>query len=196
MKNRDTRTTKRERIADSAIKLFASSDFASVSMDEIARKAKVAKGTLYNYFRSKEDLYVDVVKQKFEKLIFILDEAFGARNDPWRDLKSFVVHYESFMCRHPHFFKLWQRMRTEPCFKNISENLEQKLVFLLSRVIRKGMESKEFKNGSAEFCARLVLGMIERECEHQICKRARNRRAKEIVEFLMTGLKGERDVDI
>jgi len=194
MKGNNFRESKKERIADSAMKLFANADFTSVSMDEIAHKANVAKGTLYNYFYSKEDLYVKIILQRFEKLASILDGAFGSRNQPWRDLRSFVIHYEAFMCKHPHFFKLWRRMRTEPSFVNMFEELEHRIVGLLTGVIKKGMRSKEFRNGSAEFCARLVLGMVEREIEHRIYKGIRRRKADEIVEFLKTGLVGANNV--
>ena len=54
MKN-NIKNTKRERIIESALLLFAKYGYHGVCMDDVARDAKFAKGTLYNYFFSKED---------------------------------------------------------------------------------------------------------------------------------------------
>jgi len=188
MRNAGQRNRKRDQIVDVAIRLFADADASQVSMDEIARRAGVAKGTLYNYFRSKEDLYIEAIRYRFRNLVSLLERAFGTREQPSRDLTSFVLHYEAFMRKHPHFFRLLQRSRTEPGYAIVFEELENSVIALLADVINRGMRVGEFKNGSAEFCARLILGMVEREVSYQISRRGRGRRADDIVSFIRTGL--------
>ena len=49
---------KRQLIIDTAARFFATQPFHKVRLDDVAAAAQVGKGTLYIYFKSKEDLYV------------------------------------------------------------------------------------------------------------------------------------------
>ena len=57
----DEQAAKRQRILDSALKLFAHEPYQAVTMDRVAVAAGVAKGTLYLYFPSKDALYLGVL---------------------------------------------------------------------------------------------------------------------------------------
>ena len=54
------KTIKRESIVQAAIEVFGKKDFQSASISEIAEKAGVADGTIYQYFRNKEDLFFSI----------------------------------------------------------------------------------------------------------------------------------------
>src|SRR6266496_3596099 len=66
----------RQLIADTAWRLFADRGFDRVSVAEIAREAQVAEATVYNYFRTKEDLFYS----RFEAFGARLLEAVSARD--------------------------------------------------------------------------------------------------------------------
>jgi len=57
----DEQAAKRERILAAALKLFAHEAYQAVTMDRVAEAARVAKGTLYLYFPSKDALYLGVL---------------------------------------------------------------------------------------------------------------------------------------
>lgn len=57
----DAKEIKRKEIAKAAQELFTDYGYKAVSMDQIAQKANVAKGTLYLYFKDKEDLFLYLV---------------------------------------------------------------------------------------------------------------------------------------
>jgi TetR/AcrR family fatty acid metabolism transcriptional regulator len=59
---------RRAEIIDAARSVFAHSGFASGIMDEIAKQAGIAKGTLYLYFRSKSEIYRAVLAHDMEFL--------------------------------------------------------------------------------------------------------------------------------
>jgi AcrR family transcriptional regulator len=62
------RTLKRERILAAGLSLFAHAPYQSVTMDSVAAAAGVAKGTLYLYFESKEDLYLGILSDGLETI--------------------------------------------------------------------------------------------------------------------------------
>ena len=59
---------KRPRILAAAQEVFAEQGFDAARMEEVARRARVGKGTLYNYYDSKEDLLIQAVIASMEEV--------------------------------------------------------------------------------------------------------------------------------
>ncbi len=66
---------KRERILRAAVKVFAKSGFFAARVSEVAKAAGVADGTIYLYFKSKDELLVSLFEDRVEKLLsYMRDE--------------------------------------------------------------------------------------------------------------------------
>ena len=65
---------KRERILQAAIRVFAKKGFYATRVSEIAKAAGVADGTIYLYFKNKDDLLVSIFDDRIKKLIAVLRE--------------------------------------------------------------------------------------------------------------------------
>ncbi len=64
--------------------VFRTNGFQSISMDKIAEKADLSKGTLYLYFKNKEEIIVELINRKFERLLNLtreISQADGAFED-------------------------------------------------------------------------------------------------------------------
>ncbi len=59
---------RREEILTAAIKVFGKKGFAATSVGDVADAAKIAKGTVYLYFESKEEIYATAVRLAIERL--------------------------------------------------------------------------------------------------------------------------------
>src|SRR6185503_13751197 len=71
-------SAKRRQIIEGARVVFLTQGFDAASMGEIARKAGVSKGTLYVYFKSKEDLFEAIAEEQCSQQaeqVFELDDA-------------------------------------------------------------------------------------------------------------------------
>lgn len=67
---RDQQKQEREhRIVKAAEKLFAKKGYAEVAMEDVAARASVAVGTIYNYFPSKSELLLAIVRRETESLV-------------------------------------------------------------------------------------------------------------------------------
>jgi len=64
---------KRERILAAAVKVFAKSGFHGTRVSEVAKAAGVADGTIYLYFRSKDELLVSLFEDRVEKLLVYMN---------------------------------------------------------------------------------------------------------------------------
>src|SRR5437867_10136200 len=95
---------KRRKISDTAARLFAAKPFHKVRLDDVAAAAQVGKGTLYIYFKSKEDLYVSLVGDGFSQLVENLRAIADA--PPKEALAEIIRQLVTFAFAHPHFFEL------------------------------------------------------------------------------------------
>ncbi|WP_289142079.1 TetR/AcrR family transcriptional regulator [uncultured Brevibacillus sp.] len=68
-------SSKKDQIAQGALRAFAQFGFSETSMDAIAEMAQVAKGTLYYHFSTKEELFLYVIEKGVNMLIYHVDTA-------------------------------------------------------------------------------------------------------------------------
>ncbi len=64
-----TRAPVRERLLEAAARHFADKGLDATNIDDVATTAGYAKGTIYNYFRSKEDLFVEVLTEACRRAV-------------------------------------------------------------------------------------------------------------------------------
>ena len=96
----EIREQSRGKIMAAALELFAKRGYHNTSITQIAKKAEVAKGLIYNYFTSKEDLLTAVVQDAMSDSEGILQEIISIK-DPQKRLKfafdlSFKLMEEKF----------------------------------------------------------------------------------------------------
>ncbi|WP_328362843.1 TetR/AcrR family transcriptional regulator [Streptomyces sp. NBC_00457] len=82
-----TRSMVRALLAKTALELFAAKGYDDTTLDEIAAAAGVSKRTLFNYFRSKEDLALNGLAEQGELIAARLAER-PADEDPWTSLRA------------------------------------------------------------------------------------------------------------
>ena len=73
-------------ICAAALEVFAEKGFAAAKLDEIARRAGVSKGTLYLYFKDKQELFRAVVKSTIAPNIEAITSAVASLDAPFPDV--------------------------------------------------------------------------------------------------------------
>jgi AcrR family transcriptional regulator len=81
---------RRQAILDAALEEFAARGFAATRLDDVARRADVAKGTIYLYFRDKESLFKELVRTMLSPLTGAI-EAAAMRELPIRALIELIL---------------------------------------------------------------------------------------------------------
>ncbi len=191
------KTEKVERILYAACQLFAESDFQNVSMEEVAVSAGVGKGTLYNYFQSKEDLYFSILQSRLEKLLEVLEKAYSNRNDFIRNLRSLILHLYKFMAKHSYFHQIWNREENSLERKNNTVILEMrnKILGLIRRVLIQGEKEKLLKqNIDIEISVHLIYCMINHLYENKNSGHMKEIRIDSLMQILLTGI-GINEID-
>jgi AcrR family transcriptional regulator len=96
-----------EKILSAAAHLFASHHFHEARMEDIAELAEVGKGTLYRYFKDKEELYTALLARANDQMterLRAVDDAPGPR----AKLEAVVEAVLDFFDEHPHVLDLIQ----------------------------------------------------------------------------------------
>ena len=106
------REIKRKRILDAALKLFARKGFEATALDEVARGARLAKGTLYLYFKDKEDLYAQVVLDVLERLQGSVLERYERSTGAVEKLRAVAEAQILFFSRNRDYFRLFSSLVT------------------------------------------------------------------------------------
>jgi AcrR family transcriptional regulator len=185
---------KRQLILEAAETVFARTPFDRASMEEVAKLAGVAKGTLYLYFASKEELYAVTLRGKFQNLLEQLDSAYHRREDPVFNLYSLITHLHGYMLKHPEFYQVFlseyfDRSRN---FRPEMEDIRSRLTAVTGVILESGRGKGIFRSQEAEGLMVSVLGTIlvsVRECLRTPCEATRLREIRrEIVQRLCQGL--------
>ena len=106
------REKSRKRLMDNALELFAVDGFENTSISDIANKAGVAKGTLYHYFQSKEDLLQAIFgrgAQEIEEIMTIARQ----EGDPRERLENMLAALFNSIESHYDFWRLYLSLMTQ-----------------------------------------------------------------------------------
>jgi TetR/AcrR family fatty acid metabolism transcriptional regulator len=99
-------THKSTRILRTAEKIFSEKGYDKSTIGEIARLAEVAEGTVYEYFRNKEDLLLSIPKARLTEQMDSLKQLFEIK-DSLRKLRRFIRYHVFLYMREPEFSKVF-----------------------------------------------------------------------------------------
>src|SRR5258707_12990701 len=92
---------KRERILDASERIFARHGFFAARVSEIAKEAGVADGTIYLYFKSKDDLLISLFERRMTQVNEELRAAIAGWRTPLEQLHAFIRTYLRLLSNEP-----------------------------------------------------------------------------------------------
>ena len=101
------RLLRRRDILRAAEHVFALKGYYEATMQDIAKEAQYATGTVYLYFKDKEALYFSLVEHKYRDLLAILRERTSRAQGAKQKLEIFVQEKLSFFERNQDFFRIF-----------------------------------------------------------------------------------------
>jgi AcrR family transcriptional regulator len=96
---------RQKEIIDAAEKVFFAKGLDAATMDDVAEAAELSKGTLYLYFKSKEQLYLAVIMRGFEIMDKMFKEAVAKRSTGLEQLRAVGETYFTFYHKYQNYFK-------------------------------------------------------------------------------------------
>ena len=150
---------KKERIVTIAEKIFSRFGFRKTTMDEIAKMARMGKSTLYYYFKSKEDIWAEVIRKESHILRQKLHEAVRNAVTPQEKIRTYVL------TRMKHLKELsnYYTTLTDDYFDHYAfiekerEDFTRYEIDTLTRILREGAAQGVFTVENAEITAQMII---------------------------------------
>jgi TetR/AcrR family fatty acid metabolism transcriptional regulator len=108
MKVRDP--ARSDSILETAADLFGESGYNAVRMEDIATRAGVAKGTLYLYFKNKDDLFLALILRRMTDLLQQIRHKASTAATPEAKLKILVHECIDYFSSQPHIFAVLEKL--------------------------------------------------------------------------------------
>jgi len=156
---------KRERILHSAMRVFALKGYYGAKVTDIADDAGVADGTIYLYFKSKDDLLISLFEAQMERVHEALAGATAGTGDPSDKLRRFIRAYTDLTAENRHgaeviAIELRQSakfMKGQPANPRFAE-----LLRLLASIVADGQKDGTFTDAiPAPVAARMIFGLVD-----------------------------------
>jgi AcrR family transcriptional regulator len=97
---------RRQQIIEAAAALFTRLGYSKCDMQRVATKLKIAKGTIYLYFTSKEELFSACVDWEMQQLGMAVNQAVDGVSDPFQRIAKAILAYLNFFDEHPEYVEL------------------------------------------------------------------------------------------
>jgi len=132
---------KKALILKAAIKVFAQRGFSRARTAVIAREARVAEGTIYNYFKSKDDLILTIFEQTWHDLIRALRTALRPIQDPIQKMTLVLTTVIDLFESNPQLAEVFlvELRQSGKCFSNQPMAVILEFLDLLEEILKEGI---------------------------------------------------------
>ena len=159
---RSRRERRREQIIKIASGLISEKGYHDVTVEEIANKVGVAKGTIYLYFPSKEKLYLEILEDSYEAIESILEKEI-AKSDPAPiKLKKVLTLIFEFYRRNLDILRILSRDETHLIREHyeFTEHWRLRRIKLYERILEKGQKEGSFRSMNTRLTALIMFGLV------------------------------------
>jgi AcrR family transcriptional regulator len=165
---------KRISILESALKCFGEKGYHSTTMDDIVAYSNMSKGLIYNYFRSKEELYVSLMDERSKGTLEYLRNQFrqiptakGKINEFFRVYREAALteEWRSFIRVHLEFWLYSSRQ--EDLRELMNSRYKGQFRNFIAEIIEEGKGTGEFKSSvKVDIVASLFWSFVDGICLH------------------------------
>ena len=158
---------KQQAIIDASVTEFATNGYKNASVNKIVEQAGIAKGSLFNYFKSKtllfEYIYSIALREVKSYLSKVREES--ETDDFFTRINKIIKAGINFINKHPMLAKIYFRLLNSddsPGGKKIIKELHNEAVNYLEGFIKAGVERREIQVTDTETTAYLLEAVINR----------------------------------
>jgi TetR/AcrR family transcriptional repressor of mexJK operon len=180
---------RRKRIVDAAQRKFSSTPYELVQMDDVARAAGVAKPTIYRYFATKEDLFLESLDGMLEALGGEAEQAVQAAKSAETALAAGIAIVLGTLGRCTAAIRAFDGSDTRLGDRGraIIRERVKNIRNTFAEVVERGIQSGEFRSVDPEVASLTILGAVRMSAAHISAKRHMATTAS-LIDFFRQGL--------
>jgi AcrR family transcriptional regulator len=144
-------------IVEAATKSFSQFGYKATTIDQVAKIANVGKGTIYTFFKNKEELFDEIITSLIKELKVTADEAFLGDLPFHEKLHQALYRILEFRMSHQLSIKLFQEAREigTPAVVDVINRMENNILRNIEERVAKAIET-----GSIQSCDPKVTAFV------------------------------------
>ena len=157
--NMARKNDKKDTIIHAAIKVFAGKGFFNSKVADVAREAGVADGTIYLYFKNKDDLLISLFETKMEEILHRFQGILEQPLTPPQKLERFIDLYFQMIREDKELAEVFQ-VELRQSSKFLKQYHNQKFLDFLGiieRIIRDGRDSGDFRSDTRIHTVKIAI---------------------------------------
>ncbi|WAA10207.1 TetR/AcrR family transcriptional regulator [Fervidibacillus albus] len=159
-----TEKPKYKQIIDAAVITIAEKGYHQCQVSKIAKQAGVADGTIYLYFKNKEDILISVFREKLRQFVDSLDGVIKEKKTASEKLLLLIENHFRILSEDSQLAVLTQlelRQTNKELRRQINEVLKGYLL-LIDQIIEEGIKGEEFdRNLDRRLMRQMIFGTID-----------------------------------
>lgn len=141
---------RRAQILQGALYCFAEKGFQATTINDIAQYLQVSKGAIYTYFKSKEEIYIELMRERTQSVIAEIKEQFQCIEKAEDKMQFLFRHFrlESYSLMRQFgkiHFEFWIYSTRKQELQLLMENRYEEVIQLVKQVIHQGKKNGEFR---------------------------------------------------
>lgn len=140
---------KQKQIINAAIKEFVRNGFEKASTNEIVKRANISKGSLFNYFNSKKDLYLYLIEYSSKAIVNINEEIDLSETDLFKRIERVALQKFYVQQKYPQAFEFLASTKQEESVE-VKDIIKQRLNPIYNQAINKlykDIDYSKFREG-------------------------------------------------
>lgn len=150
---------KHNAILTAARKLFGRYGLRKTTVDEIAREARVGKGTIYNYYKSKEEVFRVVVEEEAQIFKNEMKKAVDSQTTPEKKIRAYVITRMQIVNQLANFYSSFKDEYLE--YYGFIEKIRKKYtdyeISIIKEMLKEGVNKKVFSIKNLDLTAFAVV---------------------------------------
>lgn len=159
---RPKRVRRKKEIMHIAAQLFSEKGYHDVTMDEIAERVGVAKGTIYLYFKSKENLYLEILEDRYKAIESLLEKEIAKSDTAPKKLRKVLKIIFGFYRQNLDVLRILSRDETHLIREHyeFTEHWRLRRVKLYEKILEKGLKEHSFRPINIKLAALIIFGLV------------------------------------
>lgn len=148
-------------ILEAATKSFSLFGYKATTMDQVAKIANVGKGTIYTFYKNKEELFKEIVQRMIEEMKYEAEQSLDDQLSFFENLHRAVYRILEFRQEHQLSLKLLQEEREigTPAVQEMVNEMEEAIVSYIKEKLKIAIDKGYIQPCDPEITAFLMLKM-------------------------------------
>lgn len=186
-------------ILSAAIEVFLEKGFSETTIKDIADRAGIGKGTVYEYFKSKNELFVQSLKQDLSKITANAKSKVPSNGPFLTKLTEFINILEDAFTENYGRLKYYLGRTVEALspeaqldYKNLVNEVRHDMTSLIVDILKDGIAEQKIAKTDTYFAAAMITGMVsvysQRCLSNNFSEEQKKEEKEKLINMIMNGI--------